>query len=134
MWNAEYPARLRLQDDAAFDQYLDRLEDAHSILLSHQDMIYGWLIHFTRDGERWFAMILDSRMHGKGYGSKMLAAAKRKNEQLHGWVIDHDREWRENGLPYKSPLAFYLKNGFSIVPGVRIEKEYISGGKIRWSV
>ena len=82
--------------------------------------------------EKWFAIILDSNFHGKGFGTKLLSLGKEKESELNGWVIDKQDDKRKNGELYKSPLNFYLKNGFEKFDNERLELEKISAVKIKW--
>jgi hypothetical protein len=94
--------------------------------------ICGWAYAFTRSGERWFAIILSASVQGMGYGAKLMAHLQATEPVLHGWVIDHDQARKRNGLPYISPLAFYLKRGFHLLPDQRLETESLSAVKIRF--
>lgn len=110
LWNQEYPKKLELPTPVDFERYLQGLQDRrHILLVDDSNTIKGWLVHFIRDGEKWFAMLIDSKLQGRGLGSKFLDLAKRRNTELNGWVIDHDKELKENGTYYKSPIGFYLK-------------------------
>ena len=63
----------------------------------------------------------------------MLKQAKRKESELNGWVIDHNLEKKKNGDYYRSPLNFYLKNGFRTLTTDRLELGKISAVKIKWN-
>ncbi len=134
LWNTEYPKALFLPSLVKFDQYLDSLTDRHHILLlDENEKLYGWFIYFIREEERWFAMILDSSLQGQGWGSKFLKLAKKRNTELNGWVIDNDKQPKQNGEYYRSPINFYLKNGFAIQAEVQLKKKNIQGIKVVWS-
>ena len=133
LWNNEYPEKLSYNSLEEFDTYLKKLSEQSHILLKDKDkIIRGWYFDFMRDNEKWFAIILDSKVHGKGIGTKMLALAKQKEKELNGWVIDHNGAKKQNGTPYSSPLNFYLKNGFKKLDNERLELEKISAVKIKW--
>ena len=133
LWNEEYPVQMSYAKMADFDQYLDNLANKqHLLLVDDSGRISGWAMLFDRDGERWFAIILHTDMQGKGYGTKMLNIIKEGNDKLSGWVIDHNDDLKANGLPYKSPLGFYTRNGFTTCPQVRLELEKISAVRIEW--
>jgi GNAT superfamily N-acetyltransferase len=135
LWNEEYPVKLAYENADAFDQYLDGLSNKqHLLLLEEPDRMRGWALLFERDGATWFAIIVDSAMQGKGYGKLLLDTLKSKGHPLNGWVVDHDRDIRQNGKPYRSPLGFYLKHGFTTRPEVRLELEKLSAVKIEWEV
>lgn len=131
LWNKEYPVQLGYKDMAAFDSYLDGLtEKKHYLVISAIGTVVGWAMTFTRDGERWFAMILDRSQHRKGLGTQMLNKLKEAEPVLHGWVTYHHHYVRQDGTPYPTPLGFYLRNGFFDM-GERLNTEQLSAVKIR---
>ncbi|PTS96023.1 hypothetical protein DBR27_16625, partial [Flavobacterium sp. HMWF030] len=87
---------------------------------------------FVRDDEDWFAIILQSKIQGKGNGSRLLNEIKKYRDNLSGWVVDQDNEKKLNATMYKSPMQFYIKNDFRICSEIRIENEKISAVKINW--
>ena len=62
----------------------------------------------------------------------MINEIKKNNTNLKGWVIDQENEVKQNEEIYKSPIPFYIKNGFEVLPDIRIENEKMSGVKIYW--
>ena len=132
LWNNEYPAKLRHSGVGSFDEYLSGLGDPeHYLLTDDHENIKGWLAAFMREGEKWFAMIVDTSEQKKGYGSRLLSEVKRHEPEINGWVMDHEREVKANGDVYRSPVGFYLKNDFEILD-VRLESEKMDAVKIRW--
>jgi hypothetical protein len=101
-------------------------------LIDPSKKINGRYFEFKRENEKWFAIILDSSIHGNGLGTKILELAKQNKNELNGWVIDHSNEKKSNGRLYISPLNFYLKNGFKKLSRNRLELEKISAVKIKW--
>ena len=133
LWNNEYPEKLSYKSKEEFDNYLKSLtEQSHILLIDINKNIKGWYFDFKRENEKWFAIILDSKIQGKGLGTKMLELAKQKENELNGWVIEHNRDKKKNGEFYNSPLSFYLKNGFKKLKSNRLELEKISALKIKW--
>ena len=133
LWNNEYPEKLSYKSNEEFDKYLKNLvEQSHILLIDLNRKIRGWYFDFKRENEKWFAIILDSKIQGKGFGTKMLELAKLKENELNGWVIDHNRDKKKNGEFYNSPLDFYLKNGFIKITTDRLELDKISAVKIKW--
>ena len=133
IWNQEYPRQLGYENLMGFEKYLLKLKDAqHLLLVDQQKRIKGWLALFTREEARWFLMLLQSEYQGMGLGTRLLHEAKTLSPELNGWVIDHARDIKANGDPYISPLPFYQKNGFTLIPEIRIETEQISCVKIQW--
>ena len=103
-----------------------------TLTLDDTNRIVGWFADFNRDNARWFAMLLDDSIQGKGVGSQLLTQVKSRYDDISGWVIDHSNDARLDGKSYISPVNFYLKNGFEIVPDVRLELDYLSCVKMRW--
>jgi len=134
LWNNEYPEKLNYQTLADFEMYLKNLADqSHILMIDENQKIMGWYFDFNRDFEKWFAIILDSKLQNKGFGTTILNLAKEKETELNGWVIDHDNDKKKNGNSYKSPLNFYLNNGFEKLEENRLELEKISAVKIKWT-
>lgn len=133
LWNNEYPAKLNLKTIDDFELYLNGLsETKHYLLFDDSDKINGWAFTFLRENENWFAIILNSEIHGKGIGSLLMNEIKKNNTSLNGWVIDQENEIKHNATFYKSPLQFYIKNDFIICSEIRIENEKLSAVKINW--
>jgi len=133
LWNSEYPVSLSYQGVEELQTYLSSLEDQHhTLLIRDAEQVLGWYFDFIRADERWFAMILSNSIQGQGYGTELLNLAKQKHEHLLGWVIDHDLAIKANGEPYRSPLQFYVKNGFKVKSNARLELEKISAVQISW--
>ncbi len=133
LWNTEYPEKLNYQTLSEFENYLENLtEQSHILMKSENQSIKGWYFDFIRENEKWYAIILDSKFHGKGLGTKILNLAKEKESELNGWVIDNYNDRKKNGELYKSPLDFYLKNGFEKLDQERLELEKLSAVKIKW--
>lgn len=133
LWNNEYPKQLSYNNISELDNYLNDLEShEHTILLDQESRIKGWCFKFDRDNARWFAIIIDRSLFGKGFGSKLLHHAKQNENELNGWVIDSHEEETINGYKYRSPLNFYLKNGFHILENNRFEKDKISAVQVQW--
>lgn len=133
LWNTEYPAHLAYENVSGFENYLAGLSNPTHLTISDQEgCTKAWLIIFTREEARWFAMILDSSLQGKGIGTQLLDEAKKLETELNGWATDHTRDIRADGTAYPSPIGFYQKNGFEILSGTRLEKGALSTVKIRW--
>lgn len=134
LWNNEYPKKLAYELMEAFEGYLKSLSrKSHILLIDSNKKIKGWYFDFTRDGGKWFVIILDSKIHGKGFGTRILELAKQKENELNGWVIDHNRDRKVNREFYISPLGFYLKNGFIKLSNKRLELGKISAVCIKWT-
>lgn len=129
LWDEECPAslvgryRLLLEGVANYQ---------HHLLLNDGGDIVGWAVEIERKGELRFSIIVSSAFQGMGYGRMLLDSLKEGLEEFYGWVIGHGQDVKANGEPYRTPLPFYLKNGFELLPEQRME-EAISAVKIRWS-
>ncbi|MDN3643197.1 GNAT family N-acetyltransferase [Lutimonas halocynthiae] len=133
LWNNEYPEKLNYNTLEDFENYLENLtEQSHILMINETEEIKGWYFDFIREGEKWFAIVIDSKLQGKGHGTKILKIAKEKEIDLSGWVIDHNSDRRRNGEIYISPIDFYLKNGFKRLDKNRLELEKISAVRIKW--
>ncbi|MTH17878.1 hypothetical protein [Flavobacterium sp. LC2016-01] len=133
LWNEEYPARLNCKNMQDFELYLNGLSNTkHYLLFDALDKIKGWAFTFLREDENWFAIILNHQIQGKGNGMLLMNELKNNNISLNGWVVDHQNEIKQNATHYKSPMPFYIKNGFTILTEIRIENEKMSGVKINW--
>lgn len=133
LWNQEYPSTLSYTPKE-FHEYLAQLDDlSHLFIVDESGNIQGWYFDFIREEARWFGMMLDRSIQGKGWGSQLLGLAKQKRNELNGWVIDQDHYLKNDGTQYSSPLPFYLKNGFNISTSERLELKYISAVKINYS-
>ncbi len=133
LWNQEYPIQVHYQNEYEFDEYLNDLSDVkHFLLCTDSNKLLGWAITFLRDDERWFAIIIDTDIQARGYGRSLLSELKKTNTVLNGWVVDENRYKKSDGTVYQSPLPFYFKNGFELLPSQSIDKK-IMAVKIRWT-
>lgn len=131
LWNSSYPVGINYADLGAFKAFLDPLAQMkHYIILSLENEINGWMMTFDRNNERWFSIIISDNAQGKGYGKTLIEHVLNEEPRLCGWVVDHDKDLKADGSPYPSPLDFYLKIGFKVVPQERFEKPGISCVKV----
>jgi GNAT superfamily N-acetyltransferase len=132
LWNGEYPVQLAFDSLAGFENYLRALSKPLHYIGVKDGNIVAWAFAFDREGERWFAIIVSSTVQRKGYGTTLLQKLKEDNSVLNGWVTDHNNDKKRNGEVYFSPCDFYVKNGFRICEGCRLETEKLSAVKILW--
>lgn len=133
LWNKVYPSRLShagLQDFEHYLQGLDQLQ--HYLLIDEEDELMGWGFKFSRDHTRWFGLLLHEQMQGQGYGSFLLDRLKAGEDELNGWVIYHNKELKNSGQAYRSPLGFYLKHDFIVFSDIKLDNEHIDAVKIQW--
>ena len=133
LWNDQYPKKMNYKSLLEFENYLENLnEQSHILMRNKNQKIKGWYFDFIRENEKWFAIILDSKFHRKGLGTKILNLAKEKESELNGWVIESSNVRKKNGELYKSPLNFYLRNEFEKFENEKLEFEKLSAVKIKW--
>ncbi len=134
LWNKEYPHTLKLDGVPGFENYLLSIKPITHFILYDNGTPLGWACLFEREGGNWFAMLIDSSIHGRYYGSTLLNKLKNAEgvNKLSAWAVDHSTHTRADGAGYRSPLGFYLKNGFTVIPEVRNDTEKMSAVKIEW--
>ena len=107
-------------------------EQSHILVVDEHQNIKGWYVDFVRNNKKWFVIIVASAVQGEGLGTKLLDLAKNKEPLLNGWVVNHNNERKSNGEWYNSPIEFYLKNKFQILPTIKLEVNNLSAIKIKW--
>ncbi len=132
LWNAEYPKSIQHSSLDSLEEYLSGLHNASHTFLTIQDKIEGWLCVFERNNEPFFAMILSRNSQGKGYGKQLLQKVQQEKNTLYGWVVVESDYIRNDGLPYPSPLNFYLKMGFQLM-NEKWETTTLKMERIVWS-
>lgn len=130
LWNEEYPITL----NDRFPLLLEGVGNYHHYLIEddHQKVI-AWAVDFEKDGQVRFSIIVSSAYKGRGLGTQLMECLKANNDELYGWVIDHNEAKKANGEPYLSPLDFYVKRGFEILQDVRIDTEMIKAVLLKWT-
>jgi GNAT superfamily N-acetyltransferase len=134
LWNQEYPGQLAFAEPIDFEQWLAKLTQArHWLLVGDAGGVRGWLAVFERDHAPWFVLLVDSAAQGRGHGTVLLTRGKAHETELNGWVVPHDDYRKANGGVYRSPVAFYEKNGFAILAEQPLDSPTLSAIRIRWS-
>ncbi len=133
LWNNEYSTNVALHKLSDLDTYLDSLTDiSHTLLISEEGEIMGWSSQFWREERKWFVMLVNSSVQGKGHGKMLVNRMKEVNAEIFGWVVDHNRYWKVNGEHYLSPLNFYCNVGFNVIQLERFENDHFSAVLIHW--
>lgn len=132
LWNKEYPSQLAYKNMEEFEQYLKSLTEVLHLLIYDANILIGWAFKFTREGARWFAIIISSQFHNRGLGANLLKEVKEDEKSLNGWVVDHNKYNKADGAIYWSPLDFYLKNNFKVDSTTRIENPRLSAVRVFW--
>lgn len=132
LWNETYPAVIRQKNATSFEAYLDTLEDVRHFLWREGENIHAWAAVFSRSGERWFLIMVAETAQRKGLGRQLLSALKTEERELSGWVVDSNLLLKTSGATYRSPLPFYLKEGFELCPE-QFVTEVMETVKIHWT-
>ena len=133
LFNNEYPVVINFTSFSDFENYLKTLNNQlHFFILNERNQIQGWEYTFSKEKQRWFAIVLESKIQRKGFGKILIDKLKDVENQLNGWVVENDKELKKNGEPYHSPLDFYLKNDFILDDSNRFETEKLTTVKIEW--
>ena len=127
MWNAEFPVVLKDR----FSKLLENVENYHHYFIEIENQILAWAADFEKDSELRFSIIVRDDQQGKGFGTLLVNRLKRDLGEFYGWVIDQEEYIKQNGTLYKSPLAFYRKNGFEVLDEIRSGSEIIKAVKIK---
>ncbi len=133
LWNSNYPIDIALKTEEDFSLYLAGLDNkTHFMIINSHDMLEAWMMTFSRDNKTQLAMIVDFNAQNKGLGSMLLEKAKELNTSLYGWIVQSNEYKLVNGKSYKSPAAFYIKNGFEIQNDISLENAPIKAERIYW--
>ena len=129
LWNAEYPLKLK-------DRFPILLEGTtwhnHFLIEDSNHVVIAWAVMFEHSNQIRFSIIVSKEHQGKGLGKLLLDHLKATHDEFFGWVIDHNNDLKLNGENYISPLPFYLKQGFEIIPNQRIDSEMIQAVLVGW--
>jgi GNAT superfamily N-acetyltransferase len=127
LWDDEYPTTLA----GRFSMLLtDVRMFKHFLVLDKEDNVLAWAVYFQKDDEIRFSVLVN-RKH-QGQGKQLIDAIKSELSEFSGWVIDAPHYIRKDGTAYPSPLSFYLKLGFEILPEQRIDNALINAVKVRF--
>ena len=129
LWNNGYPSELAYHDISGLESYLKGVDEALHYFLHHEGF-YAWSMVFKRDGEYWFAIIVDAHIQKKGIGKSLLNFIKKEHPVLNGWVIESNAHQTKSGQPYISPLQFYVQDGFDVIQDVHLNLPQFSAVKI----
>jgi GNAT superfamily N-acetyltransferase len=129
LWNKEYPLKLK-------DRFPILLEGTtwhnHFVIEDSNGLVNAWAVMFEQSQQIRFSIIVSKDHQGKGLGKTLLDQMKLTHNEFYGWVIDHNNDLKLNGENYVSPLPFYLKQGFEIIPDQRIDNEMIQAVLVGW--
>lgn len=130
LWNEEYPINL----NGRFSILLNETNNhRHFHIQNKENEIIAWSVLFENDGQERFSIIVSSKSKGLGYGKLLLDEMKKAVPEFNGWVIDHENDLLISGEKYRSPIDFYIKNGFEVLHEERLETPIISCVKVKWS-
>lgn len=128
LWNQEYPVKLKDR----FGLLLEGVRNYHHYLIEDEDQkLLAWAVDFEKDDEIRFSIIVDRESQAKGLGKLLVKALNENLGEYYGWVIDHQHDIKQSGEHYRSPLLFYLNQGFELLADQRIDNEILSAVKIK---
>jgi GNAT superfamily N-acetyltransferase len=134
IWQAEYPGIIKYNNISSFSDFLSNLQETEYYLaINKVGHLSGLAYVFTRDAEKWFAIMLYSSYQSKGIGTKLLNCIKHNYSAINGWVVAQNDLKKNNGELYKSPLLFYIKNNFTILENQTTIKNGMHLHKINWT-
>lgn len=132
IWNNAYPAQIAYTSVDDFDTYLHTYANPTHLLAKVNSKVVGWLSTFDRNGERWFALLIDSHYQKKGVGSKLMHEMQHVETAISGWMVPHNDYIKSDGSHYLSPQLFYKKFGF-LTTNETMQSATLTTVKIRWS-
>ncbi|MBL0342953.1 MAG: GNAT family N-acetyltransferase [Bacteroidetes bacterium] len=128
LWNEEFPVNLNNR----FGILLDGATNFnHYLVEATPHNVAAWAVDFEKDNEIRFSLIVAGKHQGKGIGTALLQRLKNDLGEFYGWVIDHNNDIKANGEPYRSPLLFYVKQGFEVLHLSRIDSDMLHAVKIK---
>ncbi|MCB9251316.1 MAG: GNAT family N-acetyltransferase [Flavobacteriales bacterium] len=128
LWNSEYPAQLKDR----FKILLEGVENyLHYLILDPKGIVLAWAAYFEKENEIRFSLVVAKNAQGKGLGTLLLNFLKNDLEDYSGWVVHHNNYLKLSGEPYRSPLNFYLKNGFEVEHNSESKSDLLHAVKVR---
>lgn len=118
-----------------FKNFLKKSDDLKIITATSEEKLLGWLMVSFADrlGIYHFNMVVHRDFQRTGIGGKLLINAKLHYKELYGVVVPVNRYKRRDGTQYRSPLDFYLKNGFTTTGKKFVEYRDVTMLEIKWS-
>ncbi len=128
LWDTEYQQTL----NGRFPKLLDGVDDYCHYLVERQGRVVAWAVHFNKDEEVRFSIIVSADQQGNGIGKLLIDQLKKDLQCFYGWVVDNNYHLKADGTFYQSPLQFYIKQGFEVLHDQRIDNEMLNAVKVRW--
>ncbi len=133
IWCSEYPRQSVFNTYKKFDDYICAMVNpTHYLVKDTTKKVLGWLVTVDRDNSRWLVILVHSDTQKLGLGSLLLNEVKYVEPSISAWITPHNNYFKADGSIYRTPLPFYLKNGFQLTDET-FEKDDFSGTKIIWS-
>lgn len=132
LWNDSYPSVIEHRTIEETISYVGALVKARHVIVREANDVVAWFADFDRDQRRFFVMIVDKRFKRRGLGSQLLDFSKKENDHLYGWIVLNEEYKLIDGSHYSSPLSFYEKNGFIILPEVKSPTNILDAVLIKW--
>lgn len=129
IWNAEFP--ITLQDK--FYALLNNANAWQHFLVEDNAQVLAWGGIFAQKADTRFSLLVAARAQGKGLGKQLIAQMRQHAGELEGWVVDQHDALKLDGSRYTSPLPFYQKLGFEVLPHQRFDTEELRSVRVRLS-
>lgn len=126
-WDSEYPLSLQ----GKFNVLLEKGSQWQHFVALTAGMVAGWAGIFTEAGDTRFSIVVAQQAQSKGIGKQLIAQMRQYAGELEGWVVDQADVRKQDGSLYPSPLAFYQKLGFEVLPAQRFDTEALRSVRVR---
>ncbi len=90
IWNSEFPAVSKLDENKEHDFYLKKTTDHRYYFLKVNGELAGWGFKFKRYSGTWFVLAIERQHQGKGLGSKLFNEIKKNENEINCWDIDEN--------------------------------------------
>lgn len=127
LWDSEYPLSLQ----GKFISLLEKGSDWQHFVAQSASGVVGWAGIFTEAGDTRFSIIVAQNAQGKGLGRELIKQLRQVAGTLAGWVVDQTDALKADGSRYLSPLPFYQKLGFEVLPNQRFDTEELRSVRVQ---
>lgn len=133
IWNSEFPAVSKLDENKEHDFYLKKTTDHRYYFLKVNGELAGWGFKFKRYSGTWFVLAIERQHQGKGLGSKLFNEIKKNENEINCWAIDENIYTKADGSLYCSPKDFLKANGMTPLENIRGHDGKLSAIKFKSS-
>jgi len=127
LWDAEFPHTLQHK----FYALLESARAWQHFIVEADGQVLAWGGIFTQNNDTRFSLLVATQDQGKGLGKQLIAQMRQYAGELEGWVVDQADVRKQDGSLYPSPLTFYQKLGFEVLPAQRFDTEQLRSVRVR---